>query len=381
MNRVLAAVVGAVLVPVLALTMGVSLLAGGTANACTPSTTAATVAGVTASDVLSPGGVQPFGSWDATQTANAAVIVAVGTGLGVPPWGQVVALATAIQESGLRNLSFGDRDSLGLFQQRPSQGWGTPAQILDPTHAATRFYQALLAVPGWQSLPLTEAADAVQRSAYPLGYADHEAQATRLYAHLAAGATATGQPIQPATGIDSLTNCASGQTVLARAATWLTAWHGGPVPYSMSTDPATWFRGYRRDCSGYASMALGLPGPGLTTADLAARSTPITKAELQPGDLLINPALGGAGHVVIFERWENPEMTSYLGYEQSGDSGTHHRVIPYAYFGGYPLSPYHHHCCTIVGDFAGKLASRDTPSAPVPKDRFPVVARRGRQLP
>ena len=127
--------------------------------------------------------------------------------------------------------------------------------------------------------------------------------------------------------------------MLDRATTWLTAWHGEPVPYSMSTDPATWFGGYRRDCSGYVSMALGLPGPGLTTAELAARSTPITKTDLQPGDLLINPAHGGAGHVVIFERWADPEMTSYLGYEQSGDGGTHHRVIPYAYFGRVPAEP------------------------------------------
>jgi cell wall-associated NlpC family hydrolase len=342
MNRVLAAAVGAVLVPVLALTMGVSLLVGGTANTCTPSMTAPMVGGLTANDALSPGGVQPFGPWDTTQTANAALIIAVGTRLGVPPWGQVIALATAIQESDLRNLPYGDRDSLGLFQQRPSAGWGTPAQILDPTYTATQFYQALLTVPDWQHLTLTDAANAVQRSAYPSEYAEHETQAAELYAHLAPGAIAGEQSIPAVVGIASLTNCASGQAVLDRATTWLTAWNGEPVPYSMSTNPATWFGGYRRDCSGYVSMALGLPGPGLTTAELAARSTPITKTDLQPGDLLINPARGGAGHVVIFERWADPDMTSYLGYEQSGDGGAHHRIIPYAYYPGYLLSPYHY---------------------------------------
>ena len=341
MNRVLAAAVGAVLVPVLALTMGVSLLVGGTANACIPATTVSAGTDITANDVLSPGGVQPVGPWDATQTANAALIIAVGTRLGVPPWGQVIALATAIQESGLRNLPHGDRDSLGLFQQRPSQGWGTPAQILSPTHAATRFYRALLAIPTWQSLPLTEAADAVQRSAYPSAYAEHETQATQLYAHLAPGTTAGEQSTPPVLSIGSLTNCTNGQTVLARAATWLTAWRGGPVPYSMSTDPATWFHGYRRDCSGYASMALGLPGPGLTAAALAARSTPIARTALQPGDLLINPARGGNGHVVIFDHWTDPgTMTQYVGYEQSGDGGTHHHAIGYPYFGPYPMAPY-----------------------------------------
>jgi len=83
--------------------------------------------------------------------------------------------------------------------------------------------------------------------------------------------------------------------VLAWAQVWLTAWDGGPVPYLSDTDPATWFNGYRRDCSGYASMALGLPRPGLDTAGLAARSTPISKADLRGGDLLINPAPGQAG--------------------------------------------------------------------------------------
>jgi hypothetical protein len=128
--------------------------------------------------------------------------------------------------------------------------------------------------------------------------------------------------------------------VLERARTWLTAVNGGPVPYMSSTDPTTWFGGYRRDCSGYASMALGLPGPGLDTAQLAAHSTPINQADLQPGDLLINPAPGGAGHVVVFDHWTTPAMTGYVGYEQSGDGGTRHRTIPYPYFGTYPMTPY-----------------------------------------
>jgi len=121
-------------------------------------------------------------SWDNEQVGNAVTIVTVGAGLSVPPRGQIIALATAIQESGLRNLTHGDQDSLGLFQQRPSQGWGTPAQILDPVHAATRFYQALLAEPGWQTLPLTVAAQDVQHSGHPDAYAVHEGAATHLYA-------------------------------------------------------------------------------------------------------------------------------------------------------------------------------------------------------
>jgi len=81
-----------------------------------------------------------------------------------------LALATAMQESRLRNLDYGDRDSLGLFQQRPSQGWGTPAQVQDPVYAAGKFFDHLVRVPDWQTGQLTLVADAVQRSAFPLAY-------------------------------------------------------------------------------------------------------------------------------------------------------------------------------------------------------------------
>jgi len=87
-------------------------------------------------------------------------------------------------------------------------------------------------------------------------------------------------------------------------------------------------------------MALGLDGPGLNTSGLAAHSTIISKTDLQPGDLLINTAPNLRGHVVLFERWTDMSMTSYYGYEQSGDGGTHHRVISYPYFSGYPMTPY-----------------------------------------
>jgi murein DD-endopeptidase MepM/ murein hydrolase activator NlpD len=123
----------------------------------------------------------------AEQVGNAATITATGARLGVPMRGWVIAVATAIQESGLRNLPGGDRDSIGLFQQRPSQGWGTPARLHDPVYAATKFYQRLLQVPHWQQLPLTEAADAVQRSAFPTAYARHEAAATRLVTAVGSG--------------------------------------------------------------------------------------------------------------------------------------------------------------------------------------------------
>jgi len=107
---------------------------------------------------------------DLTQMSNAATITAVGIGKKVPDRAVVVALATALQESKLENLDSGDRDSVGLFQQRPSQGWGTADQIADPRYATKKFYTALLKVKGWQKMRVTEAAQKVQRSAYPEAY-------------------------------------------------------------------------------------------------------------------------------------------------------------------------------------------------------------------
>ncbi|MFJ1545215.1 C40 family peptidase [Streptomyces sp. NPDC088246] len=116
----------------------------------------------------------------AEQVPNAKTIQATGVAMNIPARGQVVALATALQESGLRNLTYGDRDSLGLFQQRPSQGWGTANEILDPVHASTKFYEGLKKVSGWQSLSVTQAAQAVQRSGFPEAYAKWEPLATAL---------------------------------------------------------------------------------------------------------------------------------------------------------------------------------------------------------
>ncbi|MCG3755847.1 M23 family metallopeptidase [Amycolatopsis sp. Poz14] len=138
----------------------------------------------------------PTGSiagYDADQIANAATIVAVGRQRGVPEYGWVIAIATAITESRLRNLDYGDRDSLGLFQQRPSMGWGTRAQILDPSYAATQFYLHLVALPNWQQTGLAPAAQAVQRSGFPERYALHEQEARQI-----AGAL-TGVSCTPAT--------------------------------------------------------------------------------------------------------------------------------------------------------------------------------------
>ncbi|MEU8772711.1 hypothetical protein [Streptomyces sp. NPDC048606] len=123
------------------------------------------------------------------QAANAATIAAVGISKGLPDRAVTIALATAMQESALRNLDHGDRDSLGLFQQRPSQGWGTPAQIQDPVYSAGIFYDRLVEVKGYTRLPLTVAAQRVQLSGFPQAYAKHEPDATVLTAAFGEGAT------------------------------------------------------------------------------------------------------------------------------------------------------------------------------------------------
>ena len=125
------------------------------------------------------------------QAANAATISAVGTTRGMPERAVTIALATALQESALRNIHHGDRDSLGLFQQRPSQGWGSPAQIMDPVYASGKFYEHLAEVPGYSRLPLTVAAQRVQRSGFPQAYAKHEPDAALLAAALTGRAPAT----------------------------------------------------------------------------------------------------------------------------------------------------------------------------------------------
>ncbi len=116
----------------------------------------------------------------ATQARNASLISAIAVHRGMPAHAATIALAAALQESKLYNLRGGDRDSLGLFQQRPSQGWGTPREILDPVHATNAFYDALDRVPGYASMPVTVAAQRVQRSAYPAAYAVYEPDARAL---------------------------------------------------------------------------------------------------------------------------------------------------------------------------------------------------------
>jgi hypothetical protein len=117
---------------------------------------------------------------DLDQAHLTSIIVGLSVRRGLPPRAASIAMATVYQETGIRNLDYGDRDSVGLFQQRPSQGWGSAKQLQDPYFATNAFYDALVKIDGWESGDITEVAQQVQRSAYPDAYRDHEADARVL---------------------------------------------------------------------------------------------------------------------------------------------------------------------------------------------------------
>jgi cell wall-associated NlpC family hydrolase len=204
------------------------------------------------------------------QIANSAAIVAVGKRMQVPEHGLVTALSAALQESGLRNLDRGDRDSLGLFQQRPSQGWGTPAQIMNPSYAATAFYQRLLETQGWQELSVNDAAQSVQQSATPNAYGRHEPGARALTAAVSGAACAPASP----PGRAAARAIAFAQAQIGRPYLW-----GGDGPE---------FGEAGFDCSGlitaaYASAGIKLPRTAHTQYHATTRAI---EAELRPGDLV-----------------------------------------------------------------------------------------------
>ena len=179
--------------------LGAAALLGGGVH-CVPAAGSASAPTIVAPSL---GRLPTVDGFDAEQISNVATILTVGDTKGVPPWGWVVAVATALQESGLRNLPGGDRDSIGLFQQRPSQGWGTPQQLADPAYQASAFFDKLLRVDGWPQMPLTEAAQNVQASAYPDAYAKHTAAAVRLVNQVGAALALATVGIGPCGGISA----------------------------------------------------------------------------------------------------------------------------------------------------------------------------------
>ena len=151
------------------------------------------------------------------QAQNASIIAAVAERRDLPARAISIAMATAYQESKLQNLASGDRDSLGLFQQRPSQGWGTAQQVMDPYYAANAFYDALVKVDGYTTMEITQAAQAVQRSAYPEAYADNEADGRTIASAFSGYSEAAFTCVVPAEPVSGDTQRADGLTPRADA--------------------------------------------------------------------------------------------------------------------------------------------------------------------
>ena len=292
------------------------------------------------------GGAQQIGprTWSAEQTANAQTIVQIAVERRLPRRAAVIAVSTAIVESTLVNVGYGDRDSLGLFQQRPSQGWGSAAKVINPAYATNTFYDRLLAIPGWQSLPPGVAAQQVQRSAFPDRYGPQEGAAADLVGRFWVG---PDTPVPPAPG------AANPDTAqLASLSTLACPDQGGSnLPLSPgAVDPKRLPPGFRmpgdpqqRAAVSYALAQVGKPyvwgakGPnafdcsGLMQAAWAAAGVPISAgtmnqktegtpvpglAQVAPGDLLFIPgSLGSptnprhvgmyAGHGIVVNAYDS----------------------------------------------------------------------------
>ena len=245
--------------------------------------------------IKSPSGIAQL---DEAQLSNATVIARVGASMSVPVRGLVIAEATALQESHLRNLHYGDRDSVGLFQQRPSSGWGTVAELTTPEVASAKFYRALLRVSGWQSMPLTRAAQTVQRSAFPLAYAKWEPLAQTLVDSMVGGngaANGSVSTIECNTSVGAdLPSGAVGDMLDVTIAQ-----KGEPYVWG-ATGPDAF------DCSGlvvYAWRQVGHPLTVRTSEQMYKVSAKIPKGQEQPGDLLFGHFdSSGPGHVMIVIR-------------------------------------------------------------------------------
>ena len=232
----------------------------------------------TASGGAASGGVAGF---DADQMNNAGVIVAVGKQMNVPTPGWVVAITAALQESDLVNVDHGDRDSLGLFQERPSQGWGNPAQIMDPVYSSTQFYRHLLTVPRWQQLSVNDAAQAVERSGYPQAYDPHVPTAEKIMAAVAGVVcTSTGSSGESCTDVQAPNPVAL--TAVTFACQQLGVpyqWGGnGPADASLTAFAKTRVpsEGQGFDCSGltkaaYAAAGVAIPRTAQTQYNAGPR--------------------------------------------------------------------------------------------------------------
>jgi peptidoglycan DL-endopeptidase CwlO len=255
---------------------------------------------------------------DAEQIGFARAILDTGRTLKVPERGWVVAIATALQESTLQNLTYGDRDSIGLFQQRDA--WGSRSQRLDPAESTTMFYtgghagqRGLLDISGWHLMSVAGAAQAVQASAFPSAYARWETLATRTVAALSGGqppapaVTCPPEP-DPVAEADSPEAPEAVRTMLAAAL----AQQGDPYIWG-ATGPDSF------DCSGLVIWSWRQAGYRVnmrTAADMYRAADPVEPGQERPGDLLFSgwgETRPGAGHVEIVVKRGTVVEAPYTG--------------------------------------------------------------------
>jgi cell wall-associated NlpC family hydrolase len=308
------------------LTAAIAIIAGGAAVTSPPESGCAPA--VSVGSAAAPGV-----DLDAVQLANARIIYAVGAELGLPEPAEIIAIATALQESGLRDLPYGTSDSVGLFQQRPSQGWGTVAQIMDPVTSARSFYLALTRVTGWQTMSVAGAAQAVQRSAFPGAYTQWQPIATRLAASYAGGMTDIATSASTSAAAGAAAPCAfldanivpavgRGRVALPRHYNLPSA---TPRPVALAirfaleqigtayqfggscTDAHSPDMALHCDCSSLvqqAYLAGGFTLPRTTYAQVDVGTPVYSLAALRPGDLLFTAGSDGTpanpGHVGMY---------------------------------------------------------------------------------
>ncbi|WP_144118362.1 C40 family peptidase [Catellatospora sichuanensis] len=290
MNKAIGGIVAAIIVGCFGLPMLLLSAVMGGPGGC----------GSVAAPAWQTSGQPPSGSWDTEQLEIAATIIDVGVAKGVPQWGWTVALATAMQESGLRNLPHlgdkNDHDSIGVFQQRPSQGWGTVAQLSEPAYQAGKFFDKLLTVSGWEKMPLTRAAQAVQVSAFPSAYENWTDDAIQLVQQLTstlADCSAVALAALPA----GFTLPVNTPPQVMTAIFWAVRQLGTPYHFGGScTDPHSGDPDKQCDCSSLmqsAYRAAGVSIPRVTTGQVRAGKEITDPAMLLPGDLILIPGSEG----------------------------------------------------------------------------------------
>ena len=289
---------------------GVVIVAGGATGGTVTSTAVLSVAQLAARTCSVSG---PVPGLSASQAANADLIVSAAMSASAENTKAAqIAVMTAMTESRLRNLNYGGQGSLGLFQQRPSQGWGTPAQVMDPTYATDAFVKHLLAVPGWQIVAPWIAAQAVQRSRFADG-SNYQANWLAAAAVLAGVVVDGNTPGACGQGSGGLAGPPSGHGLPSGYAIppGTSPKHAAVVAFALAQlgKPYLWAAAGPAafDCSGLTMAAWASVGIPLDhySGDQQNEGQPVAAATPAPGDLVLTPGSdspgpGIAGHVGIY---------------------------------------------------------------------------------